>query len=162
VSVTPHAREKSLYKSTNEPNNFKSKKYYHISLKGNSALKPIRQIRLANGLTLLFHDRSRRYFGDYHRAKVEITCSIPILEEYFSEKQELEDAVKNLGDAVIFRRSVERMGVSSADLASVLASIMDNFCEHSIHYISSPAFPRKMVHMELAKARKTVKRRYPA
>ena len=123
-------------------------------------MKPIRQIRLANGLTLIFHNHSRRYFGDYHQAKVEITCSIPIVEEYFSGKEEMEDAVKTLGDDVIFRRSVEQMGVPSAALESVLDSIMNNFCNHSLHYISSPAFPRKMVHMELTKARRTVKRRY--
>lgn len=125
-------------------------------------MKPIRQLMLANGLKVLFHDGSRRYFGDYHRAKVEITCRVPILEEYFPGKEEMEDALKVLGDAVVFRRSVERMGVSSAKLKSVLDSIMDNFCEHSLHYISSPAFPRKMVHMELAKAKRTVKRGYSA
>jgi hypothetical protein len=125
-------------------------------------LKPIRQIRLANGLTVLFHDQSRRYFGDYHQAKVEITCRFPVLEEYFSGKKEMKDAVKTLGDSVIFRRSVEQMGVSSADLLNALESIMDNFCNHTLHYMSSPTFPRKMVQLELAKARRTVKRRYSA
>jgi hypothetical protein len=125
-------------------------------------MKPIRQIKLANSLTLLFHDHSRRYFGDYHQAKVEITCRIPVLEEFFSGKEDMEDAMKTLGDSILFRRCVDQMGVPSADLGTVLDSIIENFCNHTLHYMASPAFPRKMVHMELAKTRRTVKKRYSA
>lgn len=121
----------------------------------------VKQLDLPNGLTVNFCNNSHRYFGDYHRVRVEISCEIPILEEYFSCHEEFVEAKRALGDSVHFRRHVERMGVSTADLEASLESIIESFCGHSLTYLESPDFPRKLICRELASDRLKVQRSYP-
>lgn len=123
-------------------------------------MKPFRQIKLANGLMVCFHNQTRRYFGDYHQIKVELSCQVPLMEEYFKNREEWENAVKILGNSANFRRCVEQMGVSSAEIESSLEATIENFCKHSLHYLASPEFPRRVVQTELAKSRTSVSRRY--
>jgi hypothetical protein len=121
-------------------------------------IKLTREISLENGLTVSFYHHTHRYFGDYHRIKVEIICEVPLLEEYFTNSAEFADANASLGGKVVFRRNLELMGVSSAELEQSLESVIDNFSSHALSYLASPLFPRKLVHAELSgAARKTHK-----
>jgi hypothetical protein len=121
-----------------------------------------REIPLENGLTVSFYHHTHRYFGDYHRIKVEIICEVPLLEEYFASREEFAEAKAALGDKAVFRRNMELMGISSADVEPTLEGVIDNFSSHSLAYLASPSFPRKMVLAELSGAgRKKRNKVYP-
>lgn len=111
----------------------------------------IREIPLANGLTVSFFQQTRRYFGDYHLVKLEIVCKVPLLADYFSNKGEFAAAGSLLGEEVLYRRCVEQMGVPSAEVELVLNRLTADFENTALPYVASPAFPRKLVAAELAK-----------
>jgi hypothetical protein len=113
-------------------------------------MKLVKEIHLENGLTVSIHNHSHRYFGDYHRVRVEFTCEVPILEIYFSSQAAYAVAMESLGSAALFKRSVEQMAVPTAELESCLESIIGNFSNHSISYLASTDFPRKLIQKELA------------
>jgi hypothetical protein len=115
-----------------------------------ASMKLARKVDLENGLTVSFFTHCHRYFGDYHQVRVEITCEVPIEEEYFSSLVECNEARAALGMTAVFRRKVERMGVPTADLETTLESIIANFSEHSLSYLSTSDFPGKLIATELA------------
>ncbi len=123
-------------------------------------MKLAREIPLENGLNVCFYQHTHRYFGDYHRIKVEIVCEIPVREELFDNSVEFADAQALLGQAAVFRRNIEMMGISSADVENSLERTIENFMKHSLSYLSSPLFPKKLVLAELAGARKKDTRVY--
>lgn len=127
-------------------------------------MKLARQLTISNGLTVNIFNHNHRYFGDYHHVKVEITCEVPILEEYFSSREECDEARAALGESTtLYRRSVEKMGVSSAELEATLESIIEDFTDHSLSYLASPEFPRRLIAKELAASSKvTAHRTYSA
>ena len=124
-------------------------------------MKLVKEIHLKNGLTVSIFNHNHRYFGDYHRVKVEITCEVPIMEKYFATRAECADAISSLGRSVCFKRSVEQMGVSTDELEHCLEMIIGNFSSHSLSYLASPEFPRKLIQKELASTTRTVHRTYP-
>ncbi len=123
-------------------------------------MKLAREIPLENGLTVRFYHHTHRYFGDYHRIKMEILCEIPVREDFFDNCDEFADAQTLLGHAAVFRRNIEMMGISSADVENSLERTIENFMNHSRTYLSSPLFPKKLVLAELAGARKQDRRVY--
>src|SRR4051794_20816991 len=50
--------------------------------------KMIRAIPLANGLTVRFYDASRRYFGDYHQVRVEVSCEVLLTQDLFQNPED--------------------------------------------------------------------------
>ncbi len=119
-----------------------------------------REIPLENGLTVSFYQHTHRYFGDYHRIKVEIICEVPLLEEYFTCREEFAEARATLGDKAVFRRDLELMGVPSADVEQSIESVIANFSGHSLSYLASPLFPRKVVQAELSGPRRNMQKSY--
>jgi hypothetical protein len=121
----------------------------------------VKEIPLDNNLKVCFHNHNHRYFGDYHRVKVEITCEVPIMEEYFATRAECEEAINSLGSSALFKRSVEQMGVSTDELEPCLERIIENFIGHSLSYLASKEFPRKLIQKELAKTTRKTRGTYP-
>lgn len=114
----------------------------------------IKETRLKNGLQILFSDESNRYFGDYYRVCVvaTIVCNLndlPVLnadDEAFRRQ-----AVMALGEQISVVKHIERMGVSSADVASVRTSLIEDFLCHAAVYLARPGYPRSLVNAELKK-----------
>jgi hypothetical protein len=123
-------------------------------------MKLVKQIPLENGLTVSFFNHNHRYFGDYHKVRVEITCEVAILEEYFATPDEFAEAMASLGASAVFRRSLEQMGVSTDELEDCLDRVIENFINHSLSYIASPGFPRKLIQKELANITQPNRRTY--
>ncbi len=123
-------------------------------------MKLAKEIPLANGLTVCFYHHTHRYFGDYHRIKVEIVCEVPIREEYFKTPAECAEARAVLGGRAVFRRSTEMMGIPTAEVQQCLDNTMENFVKHSLSYLSSASFPRKLVLAELSVAREKGRKVY--
>jgi hypothetical protein len=110
---------------------------------------PFRVFPLPNGLSVSVYNNTRRYFGDYFRVEVEIVCRIPLLAEYFIDRDAFTSACSKLGHEIIYSRTEEQMGVPSADIEEALARLVENFIEHALPYVASAQFPGKVVHAEL-------------
>jgi hypothetical protein len=114
----------------------------------------IRELSLPNGLTVSFYDCTRHYFGDFYLVKMEIQCKVPVIPGYFEDRDAFDEARMLLGDAVVYKRTEEQMGVPSTEIERVLQRFITNFMEHSLSYFAADRFPEKLVRAELYKCAK--------
>jgi len=111
-------------------------------------MEPFRTIPLDNGLIIELYDQSNRYFGDYHRIKVDVRCDIPLVKRFFDGDDgnpELERARKLYGDTIRFERSLEKMGVAGADVDATRESLVENFVTSTVAYLEHPEFVKRYV-----------------
>jgi len=113
----------------------------------------VREIPLANGLTVRFYDATRRYFGDYHQVRVTISCEVPLAEDLFEDAAAFQSAQKLLGDRVQYLKEVEHQGVAGEATGDAVERVIRQFEEHSLGYFQNEAFPRKLVQSELNRLR---------
>ena len=109
----------------------------------------IREIPLANGLTVRFFDATRRYFGDYHQVRVKISCEVPLTAELFDDATAHEAALKLLGDSVRYLKDVEHQGVATLETSAAVEKVVRQFIDNSLSYFQSEAFPKRFVQSEL-------------
>lgn len=109
----------------------------------------IREIPLANGLTVRFFDATRRYFGDYHQVRVKISCEVPLTAGLFDDAKAWESAVKLLGNQVRYVKDVEHQGVPTLATADAVERVIQQFIDHSLCYFEAEAFPKRFVQSEL-------------
>ena len=113
---------------------------------------------LENGVVVEFFDRSNRYFGDYHRICIDVSCRIPLSVEIFGTAGDAQDKYRNarsaLGEEAVYRRTLDRMGVAGAEVEETRQKMLDEFCRANIPYMSSPEFPARFVAKEMSSARK--------
>jgi hypothetical protein len=118
----------------------------------------LRTDHLANGVRIDFIDGSNRYFGDYHRLRIEIRCRIAVTPQLFAAAvdpcAEADRVRSRLGDEVFLIRHLERMGISSGDLETVRNEMIESFVKSSFPYLQSPQFASRYVTLELAKCQK--------
>jgi hypothetical protein len=120
---------------------------------------PLNPRVLANGLRLEFFDQSNRYFGDYHRVRILVRCAVAVVPEWLAEGDGPDQARRLLGESVCFERSLEQMGVATAQLAAVKQGLVESFLSASAGYLGSAAFPRRFLAQQL-QARSQGLRRY--
>ena len=113
----------------------------------------VREIPLANGLTVRFTDATRRYFGDYHQVRVEISCEVPVTAQLFDDPVSLAVALKLLGAKVCYLKQIEHQGVPSLGTAAAVQQVIQQFIDHSLSYFASEAFARRFVQSELNRLR---------
>jgi len=113
----------------------------------------VREIPLANGLTIRFTDATRRYFGDYHQVRVSVSCEVPLSADLFEDQHAFEDAVKLLGAKVLYLKKVEHQGVPTLGTAEAVEKVIQQFIDHSLCYFETEAFPRRFVQSELNRVR---------
>ena len=113
----------------------------------------VREIPLANGLTVRFTDATRRYFGDYHQVRVEVSCEVPLTVQLFDDTSAFEAALKLLGTRVRYLKKVEHQGVPTLATADTVQRVIQQFIDHSLSYFGSEAFPRRLVQSELNRVR---------
>jgi len=109
---------------------------------------PFKVHTLNNGLQLEFFDQSNRYFGDYHRVKIVVRCQIALRPEWLAASPGPLDSDQlraQLGDCVTFERSLEQMGVASAQLETVKNSLIDGFLKATAGYLGSEGFPGRFI-----------------
>lgn len=109
-----------------------------------------RQLVLDNGLEIIVRDMSRVYFGDYHRVRLAITCR-PI------DMNMRYGALASTDPVPEFHRVVEKMGVPSAEVEMVRESLVRDFLNNSLQYLSATDFPAKLA-ASAARKPKAVKR----
>jgi len=86
-------------------------------------------IQLENGVQIAFKDCTNRYYGDYHRICIEVNLSF------------VADHYKNIYKF----QTLERMGVSSADVAAVQTELIDAFRNGTMCYMAGENFPAKFL-----------------
>ncbi|MBJ6723870.1 hypothetical protein [Geomesophilobacter sediminis] len=116
--------------------------------------KLVREIPLANGLSVRFYDTSHRYFGDYHKVRVEICCEVPVVPELFQDQTEYQQALKLIGPSARYLRHEEHQGVATADVERVVQGIVEHFAGHSLRYFAGEEFPGRLVRSELERLKK--------
>jgi hypothetical protein len=118
---------------------------------------PFRTANLAGGLLLEFFDCSNRYFGDYHRVRVEVLVRVPLDNAAFAHAAdpaaELQKARALLGDEVRFTRILEKMGVPSASVTDEKEMLITSFLESSASYMEKTSFRARFIAKELALVR---------
>lgn len=119
--------------------------------------QPIKEIPLANGLTVRFFDATRRYFGDYHQVRIHIVCEVPLVAELFEDDAARQAALKLLGDRASYRKEIEQQGVPTVAVEETVRKVIDHFVEHSLGYFEGEAFPKKLVQSELKRVSGKVK-----
>lgn len=116
-------------------------------------MAPFHREDLTNGLVLEFHDRSNRYFGDYHRLHLEVVCRIPLEADFPPlsglEDDVLEQARRAFGDHVEFRRELTRMGVAGADVETTRRRMIEDFMDATGRYLAAPDFAVRFVRSRL-------------
>lgn len=103
---------------------------------------------LENGLQLQFLDQSNRYFGDYHRVKILVRCPVPLRAEWVAacaDAVDLPQLRAMLGESVCYERSLEQMGVASAQLETVKSNLLDGFLAATAGYLGSETFPGRFI-----------------
>ena len=103
---------------------------------------------LENGLQLEFFDQSNRYFGDYHRVKILVRCRVPLRAEWLADCGDAVDLPQiraMLGESVFYERSLEQMGVASAQLETVKSSLLEGFLGTTAGYLGSDTFPGRFI-----------------
>lgn len=100
-----------------------------------------RQMVLENGIVVEVRDLTKNYFGDYYLVRLEITCRSSANNNCPCNNQA--SSVTTVPETV-FRRVVEKMGVPSREVAGARDSLIENFLDHSLAYLSAADFPAKL------------------
>ena len=111
--------------------------------------KLIREIPLANGLTVQFFDATRRYFGDYHQVRIRISCEVPLTAELFDDAPAYQAALKILGGSVLYCKDIEHQGVATLAIPDTVSKVIQQFIDHSLGYFNGHSFPKKLAQTEL-------------
>lgn len=113
----------------------------------------IYQDELDNGLQLQVEDQSNRYFGDYHRLRLFVSCPVPVRAEYFAgdanPEQVAAEALQLLGTEVVYEKPLERMGVAGGELEAVRQQVLDDFLAINRDYLARGDFPAKFLALKL-------------
>jgi hypothetical protein len=116
----------------------------------------IKEKWLENGLQIIFADESNRYFGDYHRTcvVVSIVYDLRNLPAVNAADEDFRDqALEAFGEKLTVVKSLERMGVPTAQVDAVRTALIENFLSHASAYLARPEYPRSFVSAELNKRR---------
>lgn len=119
-----------------------------------SSNKLLNTLKLSNGLTVSIYDHTKVYFGDYHHVKVTIDCSFDTAAAAMALPCPDDIDLRS----VIYSRTLEKMGVPSVDVDTVLKSLLHDFHLNSLPYISSQEFPKKLIKNELVKIKNPVRK----
>lgn len=109
---------------------------------------------LVNGLEFTVFDRTRPYYGDYHRVLLEVVCDVPLHRDFFVSDDDFIDGRHLLGESVRYCRILEKMAVPFSDLQAVRDDLLARFRSQAECYLALATFPVKLVRSECEKARK--------
>ena len=109
----------------------------------------INTIDLENGLRLKLFDRSRKLAGDRWLvsfiARIEIPIKDSLLKGDGSSLLNFDEAVKALGEKLLFEQKRERVYIDEKEKDEVMKKIQDSFLSASISYLSRSDFPEKYI-----------------
>ena len=120
--------------------------------------KIIQTENLPNGMKIEFIDCSNRYYGDYHRVRIEVRFIFPLTPAVFEQLADSEaervNIRKVLGGKYVYTRVLEKMGVPGDALEETRRSLIDSFIGSTFSYMAQPSFPLRLIVRELARRSK--------
>jgi len=108
-------------------------------------------IKLKNGIVVDFFDQTNRYYGDFHRVKIDIVASFPV--DSTQLPSELQSLAAECGNTATHNSTLEQMGVQSADLERVRAALIDNFMITVGCYFEKDNFVESLLRKKLRQVR---------
>lgn len=112
--------------------------------------KLIEKIRLENGLTLEMFDHSRHVAGNRWLVSFGARVEVKVKPEYFVGDSKtgisIEDVRALLGEKAAYRYTKDRNFIAETEREAVLKDLKERFLDTNLGYVSSPEFPRRLVH----------------
>ncbi|WP_029918421.1 hypothetical protein [Pelobacter seleniigenes] len=90
---------------------------------------PFLILPLENGGQLHFIDLSNRYFGDFHKVRVQIVGDLPVGEDCGAG-----------ANFIRYETELTQMAVRSAEIVTVRSRLVDNFIATSVPYLIKKGF----------------------
>jgi len=122
--------------------------------------KIIRTENLPNGIKVEYIDSSNRYYGDYHRVRIEVRCSFSLTPDLLDQAADSEEGRENirraLGETCVYTRILERMGVPGDALEETRRGLVDSFAGSTIPYMAQSSFPLRLISRELERRSKVL------
>lgn len=113
-------------------------------------IDPVRTVTFSNGLTLRFYDRTNRYFGDFHRVCIQV--------EGWVNRDSLPAGLLNRSPqgtgVAVYHRQLERMGVTSEQVAATINLLITDFIETTSGYLEHPAVPARLIQDHFSQRRR--------
>ncbi len=107
----------------------------------------VTSVKLKNGVVVDFIDRSNRYYGDFHRVKIDVVAKFPVDREQLPE--ELHEIAACCDGEATYQRSLEQMGVKTAEVEAVGQALIDNFIETVGRYLEKENFVESLLRKQL-------------
>lgn len=108
---------------------------------------------LENGVELRFVDGGNRYFGDYHRLRIEVRIEVKLPEDDLATDGFWRMARQVLGERLTLVRPLERMGVAGDQVEAVRQEMIRSYLQHAAPYLGRPQAVRSLVAAELGRRR---------
>jgi hypothetical protein len=112
------------------------------------------RIALENGLVLEIWDESRKIAADTVKVTLAARIKVDVKEEYFTSPEHYRTVLQVFGPAITFEQKKERTFVDIAQRDIVFTSLLNEFKESALKYISNPKFPSGFVISKLADVQK--------
>ena len=120
----------------------------------------IRRWVLRNGLELEALDESRDYYGGYWNVRVVVRGEVEVEHLYLEgllEDPLAEEALKELGEKVQYRRELTKMGVPEGEVGQVKGDLLAYFEENALPYIEHEKFPERLVRRRFEETLKEIR-----
>lgn len=105
---------------------------------------------LENGLVLEIWDESRKIAADTVKVALAARIKVEVKKEYFTSPEQYQTVLKVFGPEILFEQKKERTFVDLAEKEAVFGSLLSEFKESALKYLSSPKFPSGFVISKLA------------
>lgn len=109
--------------------------------------KLINTIRLNNDIVVDFFDQSNRYFGDFHRIKINVSATIPFAVESLSP--DLQKFAATYPRGVSYETTLERMGVTTSEVETITYSLINDFIESAGSYLEKKDFAERLLRKKM-------------
>jgi hypothetical protein len=107
-------------------------------------MEPYEKIPLFNGLTAEVYDLSRQIAADTVRVELMIRIPVTLRPDDFDEPSQYEKTRAILGEEIYFEHRMERSFVGKNQGGDVFRTLLENFKQASLSYLSTPKFRNRL------------------
>lgn len=122
------------------------------SIAADPSPSPFREVTLRNGLRLRFVDASNRYFGDYHRVRIEVAIELPLTAALLPDPELLAAGINRFGPTLLVGKVLERMGVASGRVETVRSELVEGYLHEARQYLVRPETSARLLRAELQRS----------
>jgi len=117
------------------------------------------EIALENGLLLQVENQTNRYFGDYHRVRLVVSCHFEVAGLLTDPDCDLDHGQlrRLLGEQLRYEKVLERMGVPGAAVETTCRELVDQFLASNRSYLERADFPQRLLRQKFLARRGTAR-----